>query len=246
MNKLTIFGQTLRLNGHTKTLELTERHNRRLIAGEIGGYGRIDVRRTLLNLELVSLKGPLQDIVKKIISDKGIDLNNPLLRKKNRGYAVEFLFTVTSGHMCSFNAMYSDCLDLLKEYYPECPIVHAVIHHDEHTPHMHVILVPFKDGKLQADKINRYKGESRKRNKFFFDRLNENYGLTFPVYLKGSQKKRGVELALQAYKNLPESNLRVMLDGSIMQAIHARPEPFLYALGITYDEVLGGSQTTPT
>ena len=246
MNKLTIFGQTLRLKGHTKTLELTERHNRRLITSEIGGYGRIDVRRSPFNLELVSLKGPLQDVVKTIISDKGIDLNHYSLQKINRGYAVEFVFTVTSGHLCDFKAMYSDCLDLLKEYYPECPIVHAVIHYDEHTPHMHVVLVPFKDGKLQADKINRYKGESRKRNKFFFDRLNSSYGLTFPVYLKGSQKKRGVELALQAYQSIPEGNLRIMLDGSIVQAIHARPEPFLYALGITYDEVLSGSQTTPT
>jgi len=247
MNKLTIFGQTLRLKGHKNTLELADRHNRRLIASEIGGYGGIDGRKTPFNVELVPLNGTsLEEVVKKIITDKGIDLNHYQLRKKNRGYADEFLFTVRAGHQCNFIAFYTNCLDLLKEYYPECPIVYAVIHYDEDTPHMHVILVPFKDGKLQADKVKGYKGVSHNRNKFFFDRLNASYGLTFPIYLKGSQKKRGAELAIQAYQSIPESNLRVMLDDSIMQAIHARPEPFLYALGITYDEVLGSSQTTPT
>ena len=77
MNKLTIFGQNLRLKGHKNTLELADRHNRRLIATEIGGYGGIDGRKTPFNVELVPLNGTsLEEVVKKIITDKGIDLNS--------------------------------------------------------------------------------------------------------------------------------------------------------------------------
>ena len=59
-------------------------------------------------------------------------------------------------------------------------------------------------------------------------------------------KKKGVELALKAYKEVLDSNLRSVLDDGITQAIYARPEPFLHALGITYDHVLIGNETTPT
>jgi len=247
MNKLTIIGQSLRLKGHKNTLYLAERHNRRLIASEIGEYGNIDSLRTQYNLELVPIHGvSLEVVVKKMIADNGIDLNHYLLKKKNRGYAIEFLFTVRAGHQCDFNSLYTDCLSLLKEYYPECPIVHAVIHHDEDTPHMHVIVVPFKDGKLQADQVKGYKGVSQDRNKFFFNRLNVRYGLTFPTYLKGNLKKKGVELALEAYRRVPDRYLRSVLNDGITQAIYARPEPFLYDLGITYDQVLISNPTTPT
>lgn len=247
MNTLTIFVQSLRLKGPKNALEVTERHNRRLIAGEFGGYGRIDVTRSPLNMELIPLNGiSLEERVKKIIADKGIDLNHYQLKKKNRGYAIEFIFTVTSGHQCDFNAMYAQCLEIMGEYYPECPVVHAVIHHDEDTPHMHVIVVPFKDGKLQGDKVKGYKGVSQARNRFFFDKLNPTHGLTFPAYFKGSLKKRAVELALQGYRRLPDSDLRNFLDSGISQAIHSRPEPFLVALGITYDQVLVSNETTPT
>lgn len=247
MNKLTIIGQSLRLQGHKNTLELADRHNRRLIASEIGCYGNIDGRRSLLNVTLVPLNGKsLEKTVKEIITNKGIDLSHYLLKKKNRGYAVEFVFTVRAGHQCDFNAMYADCLNLLREYYPTCPIAHAVIHHDEDTPHMHVILVPLFNGGLHADEVKGYKGVSQERNKFFFDKLNESYGLTFPIYLKGSMKKKGVELALHAYRKIPDDNLRSILDNGITQAIYARPEPFLHALGITLDHIVMSNKTTPT
>jgi hypothetical protein len=247
MSKVTVFANTLVLNGHTKTLALAEKHNRRLIAAEIGGYGGIDGRKTHSNLELVKLEGTsFEETALSILRSKGLELAHYSYKKKNRGYAVELVFSVTSGHQCDFNAMYADCLIWLRDYYPECPILHAVVHHDEDTPHMHVILVPLFGGALQADKIRGYKGISRKRNVSLFEFLDKRYGLTFPVYLKGAEKKAGAILAIKAYKRLPEAHIQLRLDQPIVQAMHARPEPFLHALGISYEEVLASMKTSPT
>lgn len=247
MSKVTVFANTLRLNGHTKTLELAERHNCRQIAMEIGGYGGIDGRRTSLNVELVSTQGAsYEEAVKAVLSSKGIDIHHPLLRKKNRGYAIELVFSVTSGHQCDFNGMYADSLAWLRGYYPECQIIHALIHHDEDTPHMHVILVPLFNGKLQADKVKGYKGVSKSRNTSLFNYLDQRYGLTFPVYLKGAEKKAGAALAIREYLKLPNEDIKSLIGQSIVQAIYARPEPFLYDLGISYEAVIASMKTTPT
>jgi len=247
MSKVTIFAHNLRLSGHSKTLALAEKHNQRLIAQEIGGYGGIDGTKTALNLELVSLNGKsYEEAAFNVLRSLGLDLEHYNYRKKNRGYAVELVFSVTAGHYCDFNAMYADSLGWLRNYYPECHIIHAVIHHDEDTPHMHVILAPLVNGKLKADEICGYKGVSKKRNLSLFEYLDKRYGLTFPVYLKGALKKAGASLAIRQYLKVPNNQIRAVLGDAIQRSICARPEPYLYALGIGYDEVVDSLKTTPT
>jgi Plasmid recombination enzyme len=247
MSKVTVFAKTLRLKGNSKTLNLAEKHNRRLIAQEIGGYGGIDGRRTSLNHELIKLNGAsYEKIAIDILRSKGLDLDHFSYKKKNRGYAVELVFSVTSGHECDFNAMYADSLDWLKSYYQECSVIHAIVHHDEDTPHMHVILVPLVNGKLNAAKICGYVGVSKTRNLSLFNFLHKRHGLTFPVYLKGAEKKAGAALATRGYQKLQNPVVKNVLDQPILQSIYSRPEPYLYAFGITYDEVLESIKTTPT
>ena len=247
MSKVTIFSRNLRLTGHSRTLVLAQKHNQRLIVQEIGAYGGIDGSQIAFNLELVTLNGKsYEEAVLDVLRAHGLDLDHYNYRKKNRGYAVELVFSVTAGHHCDFNAMYADSLGWLKSYYPECQIIHAVIHHDEDTPHMHVILVPLVNGKLQAAKISGYTGVSQKRNLSLFEYLDKRYGLTFPVYLKGAAKKAGVKLAIQRYQTMPSYEIKRVLEQPILNSIYARPEPYLYAFGIGYDEVVASLETTPT
>ena len=247
MSKVTIFANTLRLSGHTKTLDLAQKHNLRKIANEIGDYGTIDSNRTHHNVELVGLPGEsYEDAALNELRNAGLQLDHYSYRKRNRGYAVELVFSVTSGHHCDFNAMYSDSLNWLRSYYPECPIIHAIIHHDEDTPHMHVIVIPLINGKLQADEIRGYKGVSRKRNISLFEYLDKRYELTFPIYLKGAEKKAGSTLAISQYQRLSRKEVKSILEQPIIQSIQSRPEPYLYALGISYADVLNSMKRTPT
>ena len=111
---------------------------------------------------------------------------------------------------------------------------------------MHVILVPLVNGNLKADQVTGYKGISYKRNTSLFDYLDKKYGLTFPVYLKGAEKKAGAEIAIDRFKELPEAIAIRLLIQPIIQSIYARPEPYLHALGVQHQEVLMSLKTTPT
>lgn len=239
MNKLTIRANVLMLEGTTRTLKLTESHNMRRIP--YGGQ-HIDSSRNHLNTELVPLGLlSLHDKVLSIVRSRGIDTDHYSLKKKNRGFGVEFVFSVTDGFSCDFYSLYTDCIDWLKDYYPESEVAHAVIHFDEKTPHLHVVLVPIVNGKLQADKVRDFK-KANIRAMSLFEYLDPSYGLSIPVFLKGAAKKRGAEKAITIYRALPDEKIRGMLDKAIIQAIHARPEPFMVGMGMSLRVAYYGEQ----
>lgn len=230
MHKLTVRAYVLRLEGAKHTLKLAESHNVRKIPY---GAQHIDSSESYLNTELVPLGSlSLHETVLSIIRSKGIDTNHYNLKKKNRGYGVEFLFSVTDGYVCDFYCLYSDCIDWLKIYYPESVVVHAVIHFDEKTPHLHVVVVPIVSGELQADKVRSYK-TANVRAMSLFEYIDPAYGFSVPAFLQGAAKKRGADKAIRAYRELPDSKIRGMLDRAIIQAIHSRPEPFMVGMGMS-------------
>ena len=239
MNKLTIKAHLLRLTGKTRTLRLAEAHNLRMMAAS---NSAIDPRKSHLNTELVSLGSlSLEDKVISILTARGIALDSYRLKMKNRGYAVELLFTVTDGYICDFYSLYSDCIEWLKSYHPESVIAHAIIHFDEKTPHMHVVLVPIVEGKLQADKIRGYRNLNAQRSISLYDYLDPDYGLAYPSFLYGASKKYCAERAISTYRSLPDAELRSKLDQCIVQAIHSRPEPFMHAMKILIKETFNDS-----
>lgn len=242
MHKLTIKAHLLRLTGSTRTLRLAEAHNLRQM---VTTTQSIDPTRSHLNTELVALGSTsLHNKVLSIISAKGIDLTHYNLKKKNRGYGVELLFTVTDGFNCDFYSLYSDCIKWLKAYHPESIIAHAVIHLDEKTPHLHVVLVPLIDCKLQADKVRGYKELNGERAISLYEYLDPKYGLSFPVFLKGASKKIAADKAITRYRSLSDEEIRCTLDQEIIQAIHSRPEPFMAAMKIPLKEAFNDSLKT--
>ena len=202
----------------------------------------IDPRKSHLNTELVPLGSlSLEDKVISIIAARGIALDSYRLKMKNRGYAVELLFSVTDGYVCDFYSLYTDCIEWLKSYHPESVIAHAVVHFDEKTPHMHVVLVPIVDGKLQADKVRGYRKLNSLRSISLYECLDPYYGLSYPVFLYGASKKCGAETAIRTYRSLPDAQVRGMLDQCIIQAIHSRPEPFMHAMKIPLKDAFSDS-----
>jgi len=243
MNKINLKVHLLRLNGNKRTLLLAELHNTRKTSNALFGYGNIDPSKSHLNIELVSCDGSFEDkaieIVKNTVNDFYQDGRYKSLK---RGYGLEFVFNVTSGFVCDFYSLYSDCLDWLKSQLPQCPIIHAVIHMDEGTPHMHVILVPILDGRLQADSVRGFKYVNNERNILLFEYLKDKYDLTYPIYLRGAAKKAGVKLALEALERLSKDDAMKVLNKTAISSINSNPEVFLRELGIGYEVVFGGRQ----
>ncbi len=238
MSILTVRSHVLRLTGNSRTLLLAERHNTRSLYPHSGTVGDIDLTQTPKNLELIPLgRQSLKEKVYAVLRDRGIDPDSPALCRRNRGFAIEFVFSCTSGYKTTFDSLYAEALEWLIRSVPECPVVHAVIHFDQGSPHMHAIVVPIKDGRLQADAIRGYKQVSKQRNHSLYGFLKGDYGLDYPERLKGVRKAIGADLAIDAIHQLsPESLLgRIRLE--LEAAIYSRPEPFLSALGISYQRI---------
>ena len=238
MHSLDIRGRLLYLKGKSHTLAMTEAHNAREIPIELYAADRIDPSKIHLNHELVSLREQsLEDTVKQVILNAGMDITKGTFKRSDKGYAIEWLFTVTPGFQCDYKALYADTLAWLKELLPKCPIAYAVIHFDEADPHLHVIMVPVDGKGLPASKILGYKGCSRERSRDLYEKVGRRYGLSFPLTLTGATKKKACELVIKACEKLGYPKNLGKVWEAMKTAIHARPEPWLWALGIQADKL---------
>jgi hypothetical protein len=239
MNKLTVYGNLLKRNGYKQTLALAEAHNLRKIPAEVKTFHHIDPEESHLNKELVPLgQETLESKVLRLVTEAGIDPNKGVNKRFDKGYAIEWMFTTTHGFQCDFELLYIECLNWLRLRHPTCPIAHAVIHYDENTPHLHVIMVPIKGSRLPTSNVLGYKGVCRKRNEDLFSFLGHKYGFTSSQHLKGNAKRIASQKAIEACKELASHDFRESIWQPLMQAINSRPEPFLHALNIPISQVL--------
>ncbi len=239
MGYLTIRAQLLRVNGTTRTLRLAEQHNTRRGYSQFDVQGRVQYSHRSKNIDLIGLNGEsLQTKVFRLLTERGIDPTSKALSARNRGFGVELVVSVTAGHKCCYDVLYSDALQALIDLMPGCPIAHAVIHYDEATPHMHVVVVPIVNGKLKADVIRGYVNTNHNRTRAVYDSIKgHEFGLTYTERLKGAMKESGAQKVIATLIKMPEDKIWPLLKGEITSAIHARPEPFLAALGISFESL---------
>lgn len=79
----------------------------------------------------------------------------PEKRRKNAVLALEYVLTASpeffaNAPQAEWRAYLWDQLEMLQGYYREENLVSAVLHLDEKTPHLAVLIVPLVDGKLNA------------------------------------------------------------------------------------------------
>ena len=80
---------------------------------------------------------------------------------------------------------FEESLKFTQEYFGEKNIFSAVIHKDETTPHMHVNLVPIKDGKLSAKIVIGNRKDLENMQDKFYKKISK----TFPELERGRKKK---------------------------------------------------------
>ena len=223
-------------------LNKAEGHNRRMF------YVRgTDLERDESISELVKIPDgvSLKDYAIQLVNNLGIDMNSRVMKRTDRNWGLEYVFTVTDGFKADFEQFYKDCLEVFRETVLEAPIMHAVIHYDEGTPHMHVIILPITEGRLDGTAVMGYTEKSALRNIFLFDRLSEKYNLSFPVYLNKAAKKQAAELVLKEIGNMPSEAIGRLLEMPIEQAVYARPEPFMHVMGIDVRAIYSKFNSVP-
>jgi hypothetical protein len=234
MYKLGLRGHLLYLNGKERTLSKAQAHNTRAIPIELESFEHINPSKVSSNIELVGLNGEtLEHKVLDHIGKAGINLNSKRYKRPNKGFAIEWLFSVTPGFECNYERLYSMSLQWLEDSFPECPIAHAIIHVDEADPHMHVVMVLIQGKRLPASKILGYKGINRSRLNDLYEKVAKEFGLSPPLKLTGATKKLAAEKTVQVCEKLHYRKVLGPAWQPLVMAIYARPEPFMEALNVS-------------
>ncbi len=239
MYTLKTFITILKLHGHSNTLKVAEAHNLRRITAEFRTCNHIDEFETPNNIEIISLGSQsLEDKVLHEISKAGIDMTTKHNKRHDKGYALEMVYTPSAGWDGDTESLFRECCQWQTNYYQGCPIVHAVIHYDEGTPHLHTVMVPIVGNRLPASDVRGYKGATTERNRNLFNKVAHKYGFTSSESLKGAIKKKAAQRVIDKCDQFSPEKFKATLWIPIKQAIEARPEPFMSKLDISLSDLL--------
>ncbi len=209
-------------------LETCLKHNLRKISAELGGYSGIDATRTNLNKILVGGNNipSLNLQFEKILST---------YKRKIRPDAVrlmEAVFSPSIDFEGDFDELFRDSVEWIGRYL-RVPIISAVIHNDEKFPHLHILMVPYQDGRLSAKTVYGPRGQLHQTINAFFKDVGCKYGLYNPRAdrnLSYKQRAEGASYIADVLTRFPEliTERRIELE----RAFKINPLLFMDALGI--------------
>lgn len=205
-------------------------HNLRLLSAESGPYKKIDPSRSHLNLVLV---GGI-DIEELINEHQRILASYTRKIRRDAVTLVEVMFSPSFDFEGDFDGLWRDSLSWLRTYL-RVPILSAVTHYDERWPHMHVLIVPFRDGKLSAKTVVGYRNQLYEFKKDFFEKVGKKYGLTdLETERRMPPKERGEcsSLVMDDLIRSPEKLTEYRYE--LERAIQMNPLLFMDALNISY------------
>ena len=196
-----------------------ENHNKRIFKNH--SNPDIDTELSNQNYDLINRDGKYKDVVKDIIDSQKI---SDRATRKDAVLVSEWIIT---SDQAFFQAMqpeerdrfFKEATDWFKERYGEQNMVYAHVHLDETTPHMHLGVVPMRDGKLQAKNVfNRE--ELRTIQEALPNHLKEK---GFKID-RGSEKSDRKHLSVPEYKEAIEATKQLESEGlkkrqEIVQAI---------------------------
>ena len=207
------------------------RHNARELQAEIGvgTDSGIDASRIHLN---VTLHGPatadgVASAARDAMREHGI-----VAPRKNATLGIEIVASLPAGLVIDHLAYFRDTMAWAQQHY-RVPLLSAIVHNDESCPHLHLVLLPVRDGKLVGSELLGNRATMKAMQKDFHEQVAKQYGLRMPAAKtrhSAAQRAAGIALlrdTLQANSGLTERAIDALL------VPHAKnPEPLLVALGL--------------
>jgi Plasmid recombination enzyme len=231
-----------RVNGRKPcTLLDAARHNLREIQAEQGAVGRIDSSRTPKNL---ILSGPATAADVQVLAVSLLASVDTSRLKRDHCQAIEAVFSLPSHSSIEAVCYFTLCLQWLARAMP-VPVLSAVIHHDEASPHLHVLLLPLKDGRhVGGAPIAR--PELKRLRDSFFANVARPAGLKRDTAkLRGIVKQWAVSAVLNRCELLGLPNMNGSLWPVLMDAIERDPTSAMLALNIDLNSIRPADDAPP-
>lgn len=207
------------------------RHNRRAIQAELGAHGHIDPTRTVNNETLTGASTPegVADQAKALMKAAGVTK-----LRKDAVVALEALFSLSAGHGIDSQAYFAKCLEWARKQFGGMGnILSADIHNDESNPHMHVLILPLRDGRMVGSDMMGNRDTLAARHKSFYDEVAKQFGLAKPpARLVGATKTDAIARVLAALSARKDPALKSLLWPAIRASIESNPAPWMALLDI--------------
>lgn len=207
------------------------RHNARELQAEIGvgADSGIDASRIHLN---VTLHGPATAAGVASAARDAMHEHGIVAPRKNATLGIEIVASLPAGLLIDHLAYFRDTAAWAQQHY-RVPLLSAIVHNDESSPHLHLVLLPVRDGKLVGSELLGNRATMKAMQKDFHEQVAKKYGLRMPAAKKrhtAAQRAAGIALlrdTLQANSGLTDHAISALL------VPHAKnPEPLLVALGL--------------
>lgn len=229
--------------GGRKPCSLLEaaRHNLREIQAEQGAKGHIDPKRIRHNIILAgaATAAGVQAFANSLL--EAVDTGK---LKKDHCQAIEALFSLPASCNVDPQSYFERCLEWLGVALP-LPVLSAVIHRDEGAEHLHVLLLPIKDGKrIGSSPIE--KVPLKRLCDSFFSQVAGPAGLKRDsAKLRGVVKQWAIGAVLRqcAAMGLPEAN--GPLWPVLVASIERDPTAAMLALSIDVNSIRPAEESSP-
>lgn len=213
------------------SLKDAARHNLREIQAEKGAIKRINAQKTNNNWVMAGSGDAdgVASLALKLLTGAGVDL-----RKNRRDHcqAIELIFSLPSRLESEAPRYFEKCVQWAEEAYA-LPLLSAVVHMDESSPHCHVLLLPLNTAGRYVGSTPLNKPETKKKTESFFRCVAGPAGLHRP-YAKprGATKQAAISVVLEKCGVMGLITANGPLWPVIEAGIRRDPAPALEALSI--------------
>ena len=211
------------------------KHNHREIQAEYGAEkdGHIDQSRIKHNKVLRGASSA-QGVADEAQLLMGAANLRPL--RKDAVRALEVIVSLPPDSKIDNEVFFNDSIQWIEGYF-KAPIISAIIHNDESTPHCHVLILPLINSRMVGSDLHGGKNKLLAMQADFYGQVGQRNGLTRQAPQKrysATVRREAIELAFNKLKDnsgLLDAVLRVLVDAHL-----ANPEPLMVALGLSMSE----------
>lgn len=208
------------------------RHNLREIQAELGADSHIDPARSYLNTRLA---GPDRARQIKALADRYIKQAGVKILRSNAVWAVELLVSLPHNPPSIDASIFFDETLKWAESFFGVPILSAVVHRDEELPHIHVLMLPLINSKMNGSALVGSPQRLASIQRSFYETVAQHFGLTSPLSSHKSGLKireEAAEMALQELEQNPDCLSLPNVRTSLFHLIKRSPEQLVVAMNL--------------
>ena len=224
------FFKMQKLKGSGKVL-VASRHNKRAIQAEQGADSHIDAARICRNFSLHGPDSPeaVARLAKDCMAAAGV---KP--QKKNAVLALEQVFSLPANTELDLTAYFKDCVQWVARHFGGLDnVLSADVHLDESAPHLHVLILPLIDGRMNGSDLFGNRQRLQFLQNDFHAAVAGRYGLAkAPARLQGQAKDKTAQTVIKHIRATNDSVQTSALWQVIRDLIERDPVVFAQALGV--------------